>query len=99
MRPVPDLHLPLKPDAARKLARQIVEHGTVEFSSHAIEEMQKDDLESTDCINLLRGGVFEPPELIHGELRYRVSTQRMCFVVMFRSNERLRVVTGWRNRR
>lgn len=90
--------VPLKPDDARRLARRIAEHGFVVFSEHAREEMDKDDLQTGDCLNLLRAGVFEAPELIKGELRYKVRTKRMCFVVVFRSDERLRVVTGWRNR-
>lgn len=90
--------IPMKPEAAKRLAREIVESGTVVFSRHAQEEMEKDDLQSADCLNLLRAGDFEPPELENNELRYRVSTRRMCVVIVFRSNERLRVVTAWRNR-
>jgi hypothetical protein len=47
---------PLKPPDAKKLAGEIVESGEVVFSSHAREEMEKDELESTDCLNLLRAG-------------------------------------------
>jgi hypothetical protein len=90
--------IPLKPDDAKRLARHIAEHGFVSFSPHASEEMAKDDLQTADCLNLLRAGVFEAPELINDELRYKVRTKRMVFVVVFRSNERLRVVTAWRNR-
>lgn len=88
----------LKPEEAKRLARQIVENGTVDFSGHAEEAMGDDDLQSTDCLNVLRGGVFDPPELINGELRYKVHTARMCVVCVFRSIERLRVVTVWRKR-
>ena len=88
----------LTPDAARKLARNIVEHGVVTISPHAQEEMKNDDLITADCLNLLRAGTWQPPELTNNELRYRVQTKRMCFVVVFQSPHRLRVVTGWRNR-
>jgi hypothetical protein len=87
---------PLKPPDARKLAREIVENGTVEFSGHAREEMAKDELETTDCLNLLRAGVCQPPEFINGEWRYRITTQRICVVMVFASATRLRVVTAWR---
>lgn len=89
---------PLTPPAAKALARDISENGIVEFSAHAREEMGKDRLDAVDCLNLVRAGVFQPPELEKGEWRYRVSTARMCIVVAFRSTDRLRVVTAWRNR-
>lgn len=93
--PRPDLE-PLKPPDAKKLAREIAELGDVQFSHHAIKEMKKDDLHTTDCLNLLRGGVYESPEFINGEWRYRITTQRMCVVIAFASDTRLRVVTAWR---
>jgi hypothetical protein len=90
--------IPLKPDEARRLAREIVENGFFDFSGHAIKEMEKDGLEATDCLNALRGGAYDPPEEEKGELRYRVHTNRMRVVFTFRSVERLRVVTAWRKR-
>ena len=87
---------PLKPPDAKRLAREIVENGEVIFSGHAQEEMSDDGLETTDCLNLIRGGVYEPAELIKGEWRYRITTQRICVVVAFASMTRLRVVTAWR---
>jgi hypothetical protein len=87
----------MKPDAAKRLARDILENGLVSFSTHAKVEMEKDGLESTDIVNLLRGGVFEPPEIVNSELRYKATTQRMTVVFTFNSIERLRVITAWRN--
>jgi len=87
---------PLKPTDARKLAREIVDLGMVDFSGHALEEMAKDDLQTTDCLNLVRGGVYEPAEYRNGEWRYRVGTQRICIVIAFVSATHLRVVTAWR---
>ena len=91
-------YTPLSEPEAKSLARSIVEDGTVVFSQHAEEEMKDDDLQTTDCLNLIRAGVYEPPELTNGELRYRVSTARMCVVLVFKSSTRLRVVTAWRKR-
>lgn len=88
---------PLKPPEAKALAREIAESGFVVFTRHAQEEMAKDELATPDCLNVLRAGVFGPPELENGELRYRVSTQRMSLVIAFESNTRLTVVTAWRN--
>lgn len=88
---------PLKLPDAKKLARDIVEKGFVDFCGHALEEMKKDDLQTTDCVNLIRGGTYEPPDFINGEWRYRVVTQRICVVFAFQSDTRMRVVTAWRN--
>ncbi len=66
------------------------------FSKHALEEMANDDLTTVDCINVLRGGVVEPPEFERGSWRYRVRTARICVVVVFRSETALAVVTAWR---
>jgi hypothetical protein len=89
-------HLPMKPGEARPFFREIVETGVVAFSSHAKEEMEKDELETTDCLNVIRGGGVHPAEFVNGEWRYRVSTQRMCIVVAIVSATRIRVVTAWR---
>ncbi len=88
----------LKPPEAKALAREIVENGTVAFSGHAQEEMAKDELQTTDCLNLIRAGTYELAEYINGEWRYRVRTPRICVVVMFASETRLQVVTAWRNK-
>jgi hypothetical protein len=87
---------PLSPADARRLARGIVEHGVVEFSRHAEEEMAKDDMDSADCVNLIRAGVYQPPEFENGEWRYRSETRRMCVVITFLSTSHLFVVTAWR---
>ncbi len=87
---------PLDPAAAKRLIRQIIEAGTMSFSKHALEEMADDDLTTVDCVNVLRGGIVEPPELERGSWRYRVRTARICVVVVFRSETQLVVVTVWR---
>ena len=86
----------LKSADARKLAREIVENGTVEFTAHARDEMAQDGLQTTDCLNLLRAGVCNPPEYEKGEYRYRVETARICVVVAFASRTRMTVITAWR---
>ena len=40
--------------------RQILEGGVVRWSGHAWKEMEKDNLTTVDCTNVLRGGVVEP---------------------------------------
>ena len=87
---------PYTPPYARKLIRQILQTGTVSFSTHALKEMAKDNLTTIDCTNVLRGGVVEPPEFREGTWRYRVRTASIYVVVAFRSDTHLVVVTAWR---
>lgn len=91
--------VPLSPERAKALFREILEKGVVEFTRHAAREMARDDMATTDAINLLRAGVVKPPEYENGEWRYRVETRRMTIVVSFGSRTELTVVTGWRNER
>jgi hypothetical protein len=89
---------PLSRPAARTLIRKILLEGEVTFSAHSLDEMAKDGLERTDCLNVLRGGVVEFEELVGGTWRYRLRTPRITVVIAFRSEEELRVVTAWRNK-
>jgi hypothetical protein len=98
MPPEPDISGPLGTYAARDLVRKILREGVTRFSQHARDEMEKDDLSTMDCTNVLRGGTVEPPELERGSWRYRVLTNRMCVVVAFRSKNELVVITAWRIR-
>jgi hypothetical protein len=89
---------PFTPQHARKLIRQILQTGTVSFSTHGLKEMAKDNLTTVDCTNVLRGGVVEPPEYRDQTWRYRVRTASIYVVVAFRSDTQLAVVTAWRIR-
>lgn len=84
---------------AKRIIRTALGGGTVAFTDHALDEMEKDDLQTTDIVNVLRGGVVEPPEMEKGTYRYRVRTSRMCAVVAFRSASEVAVVTAWRTKR
>jgi hypothetical protein len=87
---------PLDPAAARALIRSILADGSVRFSRHALEEMQKDGLAEIDVVNVLRGGAVDPAEFENGTWRYRVRSQRIVVVIAFRSKTSLVVVTAWR---
>jgi hypothetical protein len=90
---------PLSPTDAKKAILSIIEDGAVSFSKHALEEMAKDNLNDQDALNVLRAGIVEPAEIEKGSWRYRVRTPRgLYFVVAFRSETELRVVTAWRKR-
>jgi hypothetical protein len=93
------LRHPLDNEAAKRLIVRIVRtDGQVRFSNHALAEMEKDSLTTADAANVLRGGIVEFCEEIHRTWRYRVKTSRMVFVVAFRSEQALTVVTAWRKR-
>ena len=87
---------PLDPSRAHQLARSILRDGVVSYSTHAAEEMAKDHLVMVDCVNVIRGGVVEPAEMMNGTWRYRIRTNRIVVVIAFRSETELRVITAWR---
>jgi hypothetical protein len=96
--PTDDLStIELKPDVARDLFRRIVKDGDIEFTKHAREELKKDNLHTTDCMNVLRGGSVVATELRHGKIRYRVETNQMTAMVSIVSETELCVITAWRN--
>jgi hypothetical protein len=90
---------PLGNEAAKRLIVQILKGGAITFSGHALDEMAKDGLTTTDAANVLRGGVVEFCEEIARSWRYRVRTSRMTFVIAFHSDRMLRVVTAWRHKK
>ena len=79
--------------------RQNLEHGTVELTRHALEEMKKDRLEPLDIENVLEGGVVDPAEWERKAWRYRVRTPRITVIVEIEPDELLVVVTAWRNQK
>jgi hypothetical protein len=87
---------PLDRAAASRLIRSIVASGTVRFSGHALEEMEKDGLIAPDILSVLRSGVVEPPEMGRTTWRCRVRTAKAYAVVAFRSEQTLVVLTAWR---
>jgi uncharacterized protein DUF4258 len=93
------LQHPLSNDDAKRAIVNILKTGTIGFSNHALEEMEKDGLTTVDAANVLRGGVVEFCEEVNRAWRYRVRTARMTFVVAFRSDQMLTVVTAWRKSR
>lgn len=82
----------------RQLIRRILKDGSLGFSTHAHEEMEKDGLAEIDVVNVLRGSFPGPGEFENGSWRYRVQTRQIAVVVAFRSETYLRVVTAWRFR-
>lgn len=90
---------PVKPDRARRLIREILESGQMTFSRHALDALSDDGLSTVDAVNVLRAGTVDPAEFDKGCWRYRVRTQRMVVVIVFRSKTEIRFVTAWREKR
>ena len=97
----PDISDRLSGARARELARRTLREGSTVFTHHARQEMEKDDLLETDVVNAITGGLItEPGELGHrGDWCYRIRTDRVTVVFMFRSTTELVIVTAWRQRR
>lgn len=93
-----DVTLPLKPPAARRLVDAILATGLVVLSDHAVNEMEKDNLDMGDALNVLRAGIVRDAEWENGEWRYHVETPRMTFIIAFESETTLVIVTAWRNK-
>lgn len=90
------MHEPLSPVEAKERIRDILIDGRVFFTSHAQDELDTDELQRTDCVNVLRGGVVRPAEYEHGGWRYRVDTARMAVIIEFHGVDTIIVVTAWR---
>ena len=90
------LQEPLEPSVSRQAIRAILDDGYIEFSGHALEEMEQDGLSEVDIINTLRGGWPSPAEYERGSWRYRISTKSIVAVVAFRSESWAVIVTAWR---
>ncbi len=93
------LQEPVEQQKLKALVREILDDGNFEISSHAYEELAKDDLDAVDAVNVLRGGWFEAGEWEKGQWRYKARTSRICVVFCFGEDARIIIVTGWRERR
>jgi len=90
---------PLDPSEAKALVVAILATGILAFSSHAYEEMAKDNMTEVDARNTLRGGTCRPAELERDSWRYRFETSRFAVVIVFRAEDHAVVVTAWRFKR
>lgn len=86
---------PLSAHEARKLAKHIIENGTVVFTKHAEVELAKDGKTTVDAINVLRGGAYSEAEWESGGWRHQAFTARFVVVIEFDSETELIVITAW----
>lgn len=89
------MKLPLTAAQARKLARAILEEGSVVFTSHCLKELTKDGKATIDAVNVLRGGAYSEAEWENGGWRHRAQTQRMAVVIEFETEAALIVITSF----
>jgi hypothetical protein len=89
------MNRPLSAGEARKLARTILDIGTVTFTSHCLKELAKDDKHTIDAINVIRGGAYCEAEWENGGWRHRAHTQRMAVIIEIETESELIVVTSF----
>jgi len=89
----------LPPDLATARVRGFARDGIVVWSAHGLDRARAHGMTTVECYHTLRGGVSDPAELARGQWRYRVHWQRMCVVVVFRSELEAVVVDAWRKQR
>ena len=88
---------PLDTARAKELILEILQSGSYGLRPHCLQRMHDRGLDSMDVVNVLRAGVVGAPTQVSGSWRYRVCTQRMTVVIVFRSTTKLVVITAWRN--
>jgi hypothetical protein len=89
------------PHEAKRLFNQLRIDGRLSLilTTHAEVELRKDEMDTQDCLNVLRGGSWDSPEWENGAWRYRARTQRMTVIVEVDFEcEEFCVVTAWRNK-
>ena len=90
------LEAALSPEVATELVHRVTRDGTVAWSRRGLEHAQAEAMTTVECDHALRDGVADPAEREGGQWRYRIHCQRMCVVVIFRSDVEAVVVDAWR---
>jgi len=89
---------------ARKLLVRILDsvNPIIVFSRHSLEEIEKDDLTTSDVLNVLKSSdsAIDNGEIHNGSWRYRVSTRFIVIVISyFETGEGIVIVTAWDKRK
>lgn len=93
-----DCRQPLTPPEAKRIILRALAAGNVRFTTHALDEMAKDEITQHEALAILRSGVVEPAELVKMTWRHRVRTRDAVVIAAFRSESSTVVVTAWKNR-
>jgi hypothetical protein len=89
----------LSPGQARKVLAEIFNYNPnfIAFTKHAREQMLKRNLKSGDVLNVLKAGkILSEPEFEHDSFRYRVETNKIVVVIVFKKPNHVVIVTSWR---
>ena len=91
----------LDKNQARKLVAKVVRENPagIYFTKHCLVELKKDDLTTSDVLNVLLSldaKIVDQPEFERGSYKYRLGTKRIMTVLAFSSPSSLTVVTAWR---
>ena len=87
---------PWPPAKVKRLVLAALMGGYIEFSEHAWNAMEDDDLEAQDVYEVLREGNVGPGDKRKGTWRYTFKVKWAGAVVTFRSGrESVVVVTAW----
>lgn len=89
----------LPPEVATELVHRLTRDGVVTWSRYALAHASADGLTTVECDRTLVAGVADPAEYRRGQWRYRIHWQRICVVVVFRSEVETVVVDAWRKQR
>lgn len=94
----------LDKNQARKLVTGIIRRYpfNIRFSRHALDELEKDNLTTSDILNVMKSPdakIFNEAEFEKGSYRYRLETNRLTVVIAFDSSTSFVVVTAWRKNR
>ena len=95
-----DISRPLSQHEVRRLTKWILQNGgEVGWTTHAREELKKDNMTTVDAANVIRCWRYmdqAEQDQRTGEWLYRIHTDFMGVVVKFRSVTQLTGITAWR---
>jgi hypothetical protein len=86
---------PFGENTAKRLIRDCIACGHVNWSDHATKRCLERGLTTGDCVNALKAGTVDPAELENGTWRYPVRAGRITVVIAFRDVRTLTVITVW----
>ena len=91
-------------EARKQISEMMKQHPeNVRFSRHAIIELQKDNLTTTDVLNVLKSPdskIYKEGEWENGSYRYRLETSYLSIVIGFWvDGSGFNIVTAWDKRK
>ncbi len=89
---------PLARYEALKLARKILNEGSVVFTSHGAGRADERNLSAVDIKNVIERGVVnnEAEQSADGRWAYKIETQKMAVIVGFEDENEMKIVSAWR---